>query len=83
MAYQVVFSSPSVASLTLMPKRWQRRLLIQTCALAENPFWLPDFTSRDDDGREIAHLRAAGWVVTYWVDHAAKLVMIIEFECVE
>ena len=45
-----------------------------------DPGVISDYRIKDDVGREVDHLLVDGFVITYWIDHAAKLVMIVEME---
>ena len=51
--------------------------------LARFPFFESDYRLADADGRMVDHLLVDGVVYSYWVDHAAKLVMIAEIESAE
>jgi hypothetical protein len=51
--------------------------------LAADPFLVPDFRTVDAFGREISHLMADGFIFDFWVDHAAKQVVITEIDNVE
>ena len=42
--------------------------------------WGVDYGLIDQDGRTVEHLLVDGVVISYWVDHAIKLVMISELE---
>lgn len=48
--------------------------------LAKYPFLESDYRLIDQDGRTVEHLLVDGVVISYWVDHAIKLVMISELE---
>lgn len=48
--------------------------------LAEYPFLESDYRLVEQDGRIVDHLLVDGVVFSYWVDHASKLVMIVEIE---
>jgi len=51
--------------------------------LARFPFFESDYRLADADGRMVDHLLVDGIVYSYWVDHASKLVMIVEIESAE
>ncbi len=51
--------------------------------LARYPFLESDYRLVDADGRTIEHLLVDGVVFSYWVDHATRLVMIVEIEGAE
>ena len=48
--------------------------------LARYPFLQSDYRVTDDEGHEVEHLLVGGLVFSYWVDHAARLVIITEIE---
>ncbi|MGA2051958.1 MAG: hypothetical protein ABSH19_01465 [Opitutales bacterium] len=66
-----------------LPPRRQRRVLDLAHQLAEDPFLRSDYTLPDAMGRPIEHLLMSGYVLTYWVDHAERLVMITEVDAAE
>ncbi len=72
-----MFSADAVALFTGLNRRRQRRLLDRAHELASDPFLVPDFTSSDADGRVISHLLLDDFLFDYWVDHAAKTVLIV------
>ena len=76
--YRPVFSDSAVAFFASLPKRRQRRLLDRAHELAADPFLVPDFRSGDSTGREISHLLVDGFIFDFWVDHAARQVMITD-----
>lgn len=51
--------------------------------LARYPFLESDYRLVDAEGRIIDHLLVDGVVFSYWVNHAMKLVMIVEIEDAE
>jgi hypothetical protein len=55
-------------------------LLERARELALDPFVVPDLRRVDDDGREIGDILIDDFLFSYWVDHAAKVVMIVEVE---
>ena len=66
-----------------MSKRRQRKLLDRGHELAADPFLVPDFRTKDSAGREISHLMVDDFIFDFWVDHAAKQVVITEIDWVE
>lgn len=83
MRYKPVFSDAAVFFFTTLSRRRQIRLLDRARELAADPFLKPDFRGRDDEGRNISHVLVDGFVFTFWVDHAAKAVMITEIDDAE
>ncbi|HUG12224.1 MAG TPA: hypothetical protein VMM36_14500 [Opitutaceae bacterium] len=80
MPYRPLFSDTAVEFVTTLPRRRQRRLVTRAQELARDPFLTPDFIWRDEDGRDISHLLVDGFLFSYWVDHAVKVVMIVDIE---
>ena len=48
--------------------------------LASDPFLVPDLRRVDEDDREIGDILIDDFLFSYWVDHPAKVVMIVEIE---
>jgi len=80
MRYRPVFSDMAVLFFTSLPHRRQWKVVHRAQELAADPFLVPDFRRPDEDGREISHLLVDGFLFSYWVDHAARLVMIVDIE---
>ncbi len=76
LGYEIVFADAAVSFFISIPKRRQRRLLDRSQELAADPFLVADFQSKDGAGRDISHLIVDGFVFDYWVDHAAKQVIV-------
>lgn len=82
-AYEAVFASAAVEFFGSLSKRRQRKLLDRVQELTAGPFLIPDFSSRDATGREISHFMTDGFIFDYWVDHAARQVVVTRIEDVE
>jgi hypothetical protein len=80
MRYRPVFSDSAVVFFASLSRRRQRKLLDRALELAGDPFLVPDFRSVDDDGREICHVLVDDFIFSYWADHAARVVMIVDVE---
>jgi len=78
--YRPSFSDLAAEFILSLPKRRQRAVLDRAYELARYPFLESDYRLVDRDGRTIEHLLVDGVVFSYWVDHALKLVMIVEIE---
>ena len=66
--------------LEVIPKRaaQQRQILRFIRFLAENPSAEGDFTVKDDTLRT-RHIKIIGdFAITYWADHPAKTVMVVD-----
>jgi hypothetical protein len=81
--YEAVLASAAVEFFVSLPKRRQRKLLDRVHELAADPFLVPDFRSKDSAERDIFHFMADGFVFDYWVDHAAKQVIVTDVDHVE
>ena len=80
MNYRPVFSDKAVLFFISLSRRQQWKLLDRAQELAADPFLVPDFPGRDEDGREISHMLIDGWLFSYWIDRPAHLVMITDIE---
>jgi hypothetical protein len=78
--YRPVFSDTAVAFFISLRRRRQRKLLDRAHELAADPFVVPDFREADAEGRELSHVMGDGFILTYWVDHAVKQVMITDVD---
>jgi hypothetical protein len=81
--YRAVFSDLAAEFIFALPPRRQRRVLDLAGQVAADPFLRSDYTLPDAEGRPIEHLLTNGYVFTYWVDHAERLVMITEVDAAE
>jgi hypothetical protein len=66
--------------LQVMPKRGaqQQKILHFIRSLAENPFAGGDFTDQDETRRTRQIKIIGDYAVTYWADHPAKTVMVVD-----
>ncbi len=83
MRYRPIFSDASVEFFATLPRRRQRQLLDRAHELAGDPFLAPDLSRTDEDGREIGDILIDDFLFSYWVDHATRVVMIVEIESTE
>jgi len=81
--YRPSFSNLAAEYILSLPKRRQRKVMDRAYELSRYPFLESDYRLTDADGRIVDHLLVDGIVYSYWVDHASKLVMIIEIESAE
>ena len=79
-SYQPVFSTEAAEFIMRLGRRQRREAMDSAYQLAADPFLRSDYTIADADGRLAEHIRCAGFVFVYWVDHAVRLVMITEIE---
>jgi len=54
--------------------------MIAAQQLAWDPGVVSDYRIKDEVGRDLDHLLVDGFVITYWIDHAAKMVMVLEID---
>ena len=81
--YEAVFASTAIEFFVGLAKRGQRKLLDRVQELTADPFLVPDFCSQDSTGRNISHFMADGFVFDFWIDHAAKQVIVTDVDYVE
>jgi hypothetical protein len=80
MRYRPVFSDSAVDFFTTLSRRRQLKLIDRARELAADPFVVPDLRRVDDDGREVGDILIDDLLFSFWVDHPAKSVMIVEIE---
>lgn len=80
MRYRPIFSDAAVDFFTTLSRRRQRKLMDRARELASDPFVVPDLQRLDEDDREIGDILIDDFLFSYWVDHPAKVVMIVEIE---
>jgi hypothetical protein len=56
----------------------RRRVIVVIRELARHPFRAPAFTTTDSEGLEISILYAADCMISYRIDHAARMLHILE-----
>lgn len=78
--YRPQFSDTVAEFILTLSKRRQRKVLDRAHELARYPFVESDYRLKDADGRDIEHLLLDGFVFSYWVDHAARVILITEIE---
>ncbi len=80
MRYRPVFSDSAVDFFATLSRRRQWMLLDRARELGADPFVAPDLRRVDNDGREIGDILIDDFLFSFWVDHPAKIVMIVEIE---
>lgn len=78
--YRAVFSADAAEFLPRLSRRRQLKLIRLAQRLAEQPFVRPDYSIADEGGRELDHLLVEDFVFSYWLDHAARELRIVEIE---
>ncbi len=61
-------------------KRHREELLRIFAALANDPFVRGDWIQKDSAGRDCQVRRFGAWAVTYWPEHLANLIHVIDVE---
>jgi mRNA-degrading endonuclease RelE of RelBE toxin-antitoxin system len=66
--------------LEVMPKRGvqQQRILRFIQSLSENPFAEGDYVDKDKTSRTRQIKIVGDYAITYWADHAAKTVIVVD-----
>ena len=80
MRYRPVFSDSAIEVFATVSRRRQQMILDRARELAADPFVVPDLSRVDDDGHEIGDILIDEFLFSFWVDHAAKVVMIVDLE---
>jgi hypothetical protein len=80
--YHSFYSDLAAEFIVALPKRKGRQVLDICNRLAIHPFVQSDNAIRDADGRDIQHVLVGGFLISYWVDHPACKVMIVEVDAV-
>ena len=78
--YQPVFSERVADFFLQQPKRRQSRIVNLAKQLAKQPFVRSDYTLPDDEGRPLEHLLVEDYVFTYWIDHGAREIRIVDLD---
>jgi hypothetical protein len=76
--YEPVFSAKAWEVLLACSRRRQGRIARLAHALADFPFRVGDYQTLDSTGRSLENLRIDGFVFTYWPDHGAKELRIVD-----
>ena len=72
MAYQSHLSLETVAFVTALPKRKQKRVLDLADQIAKQPFKIGDYESIDAVGRPVQNLLVEGYHFSLLIDHATR-----------
>ncbi len=83
LGYDAVFASAAVEFFVGQTKRRQRKILDRVHELAADPFLQPDLRARDSTEREVFQFMSDDFIFDYWVDHAAKQVIVTCIDYVE
>lgn len=78
--YEPVLSGAATTTLLGLPRSRQRVVGRLLFALAATPSQLGDYVTNDDTGRVIQHLLVGDWHFSYWPDHAARELRVVEID---
>lgn len=78
--YRPNFSDLAAEFIFSLPKGRQRKVMDRAHELARYPFIESDYSIVDEEGHVVDHLLVDGFVFSYWVDHAVRIVMITEID---
>ena len=78
--YEPVFAEGAASRISQLPRRRQHQIALLAQQLARHPFLRSDYTLPDDSGRPIEHLLLGDFVFSYWLDHAAQEIRIVDVE---
>jgi hypothetical protein len=80
--YDYQLSSAAVRGLFGSPPGQRRRLITEIERIVADPFQPPDLEEHSPSGRTYLVAVRGDLIITYWVDHGAKLVNILLLELV-
>lgn len=83
MAYELVMRRAVAQAATGLNRSQRHRFEAFLDSLAKSPHQKGDFIDTDDRGRPYDVKLVDDLIVTYWVDHAAKEVRIVDLELVD
>ena len=78
--YDYSLDRSAVTVLAASSAREQRLLLAAFDQLAQHPHTRGDYSYTDSDGRTNEVLDLGGFIVTFWADHAVRLVRVLLIE---
>ena len=76
--YQLFLRREVVEALKSIPREQQRRLSSFLDTLPGDPFQIGDYTEHDASQREIRIKIVGKFAITYWSDHVAKEVKVVD-----
>ena len=81
--YEVILHEKAWAALAATKGAERRRVLALLDGVKVEPFRSGDFQQRDTSGRCNEVLLFGDWLVTFWSDHAASEIHVLNLEHVE
>ncbi len=82
-AYEVILHERAWAALAATKGAERKRLLVLLDDVKAAPFRRGDFQQRDASGRVNEVVLLDAWLVTFWSDHAATQIYVVNLERVE
>lgn len=61
-----------------LPRKEQQRLATTCRLLATNSHRVGDYTTTDNTGRVLQNILIDDWVLTFWADHGAQELRIVD-----
>ena len=80
MRYKYTVDDAVLEVFSSAKKRHREELLRIFCNLANNPYTPGDWIQKDGTGRNCQVKRFGAWTLTYWPEHLADAVHIIDVE---
>lgn len=77
-AYEPVLSKKASFTIIGLSRSKQKRVIDVIVRLADYPTQEGDYSTRDEQDREIQHLKLGDWVVSFWADHAVRELRVLE-----
>jgi len=78
--FKLIFEEEAGEFILTQSRRRQRRLIDIYYIIASDPFAVPDYILPDAAGRYVSVVLTEGYLIGYWVDFPAKLVVIAEIQ---
>lgn len=76
--YEPVFSAAAWETFRVCSRRKRERLTRIAYLLAAQPLQIGDYQTADASGRSMENIRIEGFVLTFWPDHFAKELRIVD-----
>lgn len=76
--YEPVFSAKAWELLLSLSKRRRDRVARLAYVLGDFPFRVGDYQTTDSVGRPLENIRMDGFLFTYWADHGAGELRIVD-----
>ena len=78
--YEVILHARAWDALAATKGAAKRRLLTVLDEVTADPFRVGDFRQRDETGRTNEVVLLGEWLVTFWSDHAAGEIRVVNLE---